>query len=97
MTEDTPIPPEPVATGDRRGEAHVAPDRDQKFRAEFLRHPDSRPPPQEQSAAEERDEISPDAPPVEDVRLAPDGPSVWDARPRKDAEGSEPSGTPKGH
>jgi hypothetical protein len=82
---------EPIATGDRREDVHLAPDADQKYKAEFLRHADTRPPPDEQSAAQERGEVGPDTPPVEDVRVAPDTPSVWDARPPS-PKSSEPSG-----
>ena len=76
-----------VATGDRREEVHFEPDPDQLVKASHLVKPRGPLPPEEQSPAEERGELLPEAA-VEDVRVAPQGPSVWDARPTDD----EPTG-----
>jgi hypothetical protein len=76
-----PPPSEPVATGDRRGEATIVPDADQKFRAEFLRRPDTAPPPDEATARVEAGDPAPAGAPIEDLKVAPASPSAWDARP----------------
>jgi hypothetical protein len=82
---------QPIATGDRREDVHIVPDADQKFRAEFLRRPDSAPPPDEHTGHVDAGDLPRDTPPVEDLKVAPDSPSVWDARPPS-PESSEPSG-----
>jgi len=90
MNPNEPTSPR-IATGDRRGDAHIVPDADQKYRAEFLRRPDTAPPPDEATGRVEAGELPKDSPPVEDLKVAPDSPSVWDARPPA-PESSEPSG-----
>lgn len=83
--------PEPVATGDRREEAHVAPDPDQLFRAEFLHRPNAPPPPDQHTGRVDQGLTVADQPLVEDLRVAPQAPSVWDARPPEEpAEPAEP-------
>lgn len=82
---------EPVATGDRREDVHVVPDADQKYRAEFLRRPDTAPPPDEATGRVEAGEAPADTPPIEDLKVPPASPSVWDARPPSPTS-SEPSG-----
>jgi hypothetical protein len=84
MPEPDPLPdPEPVATGDRRDEVRLEPDKDQlvKMRATFK--PDAPMPPEMQSEAWARAPHD-TVPPVEDVAVAPESPSVWDARPESD-------------
>lgn len=74
-------PDEPVATGDRRDEAHYEADPDQLVRARFLEKPAGRMPPDMATGRVEAGEVAGASPPVEDVAVAPDTPSVWDARP----------------
>lgn len=89
---------EPVATGDRREDAHLEPARDgDGVRAHFLVRPDQPPPPDMQTGRVDEGLPAEQGPPVEDIRLAPDSASAWDARPPEGAAGAEPSGTPKGH
>ena len=80
MTADNPEP-EPVATGDRRDEAHLETDADQLVRAAFLVRPKSPPPPDEHTGRVDAGLPAEEGPPVEDLRVAPASPSVWDARP----------------
>lgn len=75
------IADERVATGDRRGEAHYEPDRDQLVRACFLVKPTEPLPADMATARVEAGLRAETGPPVEDVAVAPDAPSVWDARP----------------
>jgi hypothetical protein len=82
MTPDDPrSAPEPVATGDRRGEAHLEPDTEGGVSAHFLRRPETPPPPDEHTGRVDAGVAAEDGPPVEDLRIAPDSPSAWDARP----------------
>ena len=86
MTPDEPnATPEPVATGDRRGEAHLEPARDGGVQAHFTRRPDQPPPPDEQTGRTDAGLPAEQGPPVEDIRVAPASPSVWDARPAEDS------------
>lgn len=78
---EPPPSAEPVATGDRRDEAHLAPDADQLVRAEFLFSPTRAPPPDEHTGRVDEGLQVADQPPVEDLKVAPESPSVWDARP----------------
>lgn len=80
MTADDP-PSEPIATGDRRDEAHLEADADQLVRAAFLARPQSPPPPDEHTGRVDAGLPAEEGPPVEDLRVAPTSPSVWDARP----------------
>jgi len=91
MNPNEPSHP-PIATGDRREDAHIVPDADQKFRAEFLRRPDTAPPPDEHTGHVDAGDLPADNPPIEDLKVAPDSPSVWDARPPNGPKSSEPSG-----
>jgi len=82
MTRKTPrAETEPVATGDRRDEAHLEPDADQLVRANFLTRPAESPPPDEHTGRVDEGLAAEAGPPVEDLRVAPASPSVWDARP----------------
>lgn len=82
MSTHDPLPdPEPVATGDRRGEAHLEPDKDQLVRAAFLTRPAEPPPPDEHTGRVDEGLPAERGPPVEDLRVPPASPSVWDARP----------------
>ena len=72
---------EPVATGDRRGEAHYEPDPGQLVRACFLVKPTNPLPADMATARVEAGLRAETGPPIEDVAVAPDAPSVWDARP----------------
>jgi hypothetical protein len=74
-------PDEPVATGDRRDEAHYEPDPDQLVSARFLVKPSTPLPPDMATGRPPEDEPVEPGPPIEDVAVAPDTPSVWDARP----------------
>ena len=90
MSENTPrAGDEPVATGDRRDEVHFEPDPDQQVKAAHLVRPEGPLPPQEHSAAQERQDY-PDDPALFDVRVAPPEPSAWDARPA-DADDEPPA------
>jgi hypothetical protein len=80
MTPDR-SPTEPVATGDRRDEAHLEPDPDQLVRAAFLQRLTEPPPPDEHTGRVDAGLSAESGPPVEDLRVAPASPSVWDARP----------------
>jgi hypothetical protein len=82
MTADNPeSESEPVATGDRRDEAHYEPDPDQLVRAAFLQRPTKPPPPDEHTGRVDAGLAAEQGAPVEDLRVAPSSPSVWDARP----------------
>jgi hypothetical protein len=82
MTPNTPeSESEPVATGDRRDEAHYEPDPDQLVRASFLQRPKDPPPPDEHTGRVDEGLAAEQGPPVEDLRVAPPSPSAWDARP----------------
>jgi hypothetical protein len=80
-TPDHPVDAEQVevATGDRPGDVHFEPDKDQLVVARHLVRPTGPLPPEEHAAGATAE--ANDAPPVEDVLVAPEGPSVWDARP----------------
>jgi hypothetical protein len=92
MTPDDPrSAPAPVATGDRRGEAHLEPDPDGGVRAHFLRRPETPPPPDEHTGRVDQGRPAEQGAPVEDLRVAPDSPSSWDARPPADRADSAPS------
>jgi hypothetical protein len=80
MTPDDPKT-EPVATGDRRDEAHYEPDPDQLVRARFLVRPTEPPPPDEHTGRVDQGLPAEEGPPVEDLRIPPPSASVWDARP----------------
>lgn len=89
---------EPVATGDRREDAHLEPSRDGAgVRAHFLVRPDRPPPPDMQTGRVDEGVRAEEGRPVEDLRVAPDPSSAWDARPVPQTTGTEPDGTPKGH
>jgi hypothetical protein len=95
MTAQDPDPEfEPVATGDRREEAHLEPDKDQLVRAHFLIRPAAPPPPDEHTGRVDEGLTGEPGAPVEDLRVAPLTPSVWDARPLDDADRPEPGGAP---
>lgn len=84
MSTHDPLPDpgsEPVATGDRRDEAHLEPDKDQLVRAAFLTRPAKPPPPDEHTGRVDEGLPAEQGPPVEDLRVSPASPSVWDARP----------------
>jgi hypothetical protein len=77
-------PDEPVATGDRREEAHYEPDPDQLVRARFVVRPADSLLPDMATGRVQAGERAEPGPPIEDVAVAPDTPSVWDARPPDD-------------
>jgi hypothetical protein len=82
MTPEDPIlPPEPIATGDRRDEAGLEPDADQLVRAAFLARPAEPPPPDEHTGRVDAGVAAERGAPVEDLRVARPSSSVWDARP----------------
>jgi hypothetical protein len=74
-------PDQPVATGNRRDEAHYEPDPEQLVRARFLVKPTEPLPPDMATGLVEAGERAEAGPPIEDVAVAPDTPSAWDARP----------------
>jgi hypothetical protein len=76
MTE----PDEPVATGDRRDEAHYEPKPDQILKARFTEKPAAPLPPDEQTGRTDAGLAAEVGAPVEDVAVTPPAPSVWDAR-----------------
>ncbi|MDB5434456.1 MAG: hypothetical protein JWR47_713 [Phenylobacterium sp.] len=80
---------EPVATGNRRDEAHYEPDPDQLVRARFLAKPADPLPAEMATARVEAGKRAETGPPVEDVAVAPDTPSVWDARPLDRGESAD--------
>jgi hypothetical protein len=82
---ETPITPEPVATGSRREERRYDPSDSQVVKVRHTFAPDEPVAPQEQSAASERGPEG-SIPGVTDVQVVPDGPSAWDARPVDDEE-----------
>lgn len=75
---DTPSNPEPVATGDRRDEVWMEPDKDQLVRMRATFRPKDLPPEMDPDAP---DAARPDDPPVQDVAVANAPESAWDARP----------------
>jgi hypothetical protein len=79
MNPEQETDPVAVATGDRRDEVHFEQDGRQGVEAVHLVRPAGALPRQGDNPS--ADEIDPDAPPIEDVKVAPDAPSVWDARP----------------
>ena len=79
MNPDQETDPVVVATGDRRDEVHFEPDGRHLVEAVHLVRPVGGLPRQGDNPS--ADEIAPDVPPIEDVKVAPDAPSVWDARP----------------
>jgi hypothetical protein len=84
-----------VATGDReREDVHFEPDPDQLVKTSHLVRAAGPLPPEEQSAASERDAL-PAGAAVQDVRVAADEASAWDARPPP-ADAAK-SGNPTGH
>jgi hypothetical protein len=83
---DTPSNPERVATGDRRDEVWMEPDKDQLVRMRATFKPDHLPP--EMSPDEPGDLPPEQGPPVQDVAVPHAPESVWDARPPEDREGS---------
>jgi len=80
MTPDTPSNPEPVATGDRRDEVWMEPDKDQlvRVRATFKV---VAPLPVEMDPDTPLSETPQQAPPPQDVAVPHSPASVWDARP----------------
>ena len=85
MTPDEPLSPEPVATGDRRGDVHLEPAREGGVKAEFTRRPDQPPPPDEQTGRTDAGLGAEKGSPVQDLHVAPASPSAWDARPAEDS------------
>jgi hypothetical protein len=84
MNPDTPdnSDPEPVATGDRRDEVWLEPDKDQLVRMRATFKPKELPPEMEPDAP---GDLPPqDGPPVQDVAVVHAPESVWDARPADD-------------
>jgi hypothetical protein len=73
-----PISDEPVATGDRREQAHYVADPGQ---AVHVSHRDAPSDPLPEESAETGGHADPPATPAGDVAIVQDGPSVWDARP----------------
>ncbi|RAK58439.1 hypothetical protein DJ021_00810 [Phenylobacterium hankyongense] len=90
----TQIPEEPVATGDRRAEAHYEPKPGQLVKARFTEKPGEPPPPDEHTGRVDAGLPAEVGPPVEDLAVAPPSSSVWDARPLGDD--AETSGDPAG-
>jgi hypothetical protein len=82
MNSDTPSNSEPVATGDRRDEVWLEPDKDQLVRMRATFRPRELPPEMEPDAPQSAP--PPDGPPVQDVAVAHAPESVWDARPADD-------------
>lgn len=72
-----------IATGDRRDEMRYEDDPAQLARVRHTFAPETPAPPQEQSAAAERDRPLPGGA-VTDVAEVKPSPSVWDARPPED-------------
>lgn len=81
MTPDTPANSETVATGDRRDEVWMEPDKDQLVRMRATRKPDEPLPPE--MDPDTPLEAEPDtAPPTQDVAVPHSPASAWDARPK---------------
>ena len=78
MTE--PRSDEPIATGDRRDEAHYEARPDQLLAARFTAKPAEPLPPQEHTGRVDAGVATEDGPPVEDVAVLPPAPSVWVAQ-----------------
>lgn len=94
-SDDARPTPEPVATGDRRDEAHYVRDPKQVVRARFLTKPADLPPDMHTGRIDAASPPPESGLPVEDVAVAPPSPSAWDARPPEDD--AERRGNPTPH
>ena len=83
---DTPDPPEPVATGDRRNEVHFERRANRQLRVRATFPPDAPLPRELTPEADQEGEPAPDL--AIDVAVIPQAPSAWDARPADEEPGS---------
>jgi len=91
MNPDTPANPEPVATGDRRDEVWLEPDKDQLVRMRATFRPEGPLPPEEHTGVIDAGHSYEDVPLTQDVAVVHSPESVWDARPADDEAPATPT------